>query len=278
MTAAEGFAPAKINLTLHITGQRDDGYHTLDSLVMFADVGDHLTVSLSDTPLLTVTGPMANGVPEDDDNLAMRAASLMGITADISLDKHLPHAAGLGGGSSDAATTLRVLSRLTDTEIPSDVTALGADVPVCLGNGAARMQGIGDTVSAAHDLPQLYAVLINPGVAMRTPDVFAALEQKNNSAMPDDIPRDLSPIDFIDWLRGMRNDLEYPAIARAPAISQVLGALSVTAGCRLARMSGSGSSCFGLYTGQETAQAAAGRLAEENPGWWIKATRLNAHP
>lgn len=141
MTAAEGFAPAKINLTLHVTGQREDGMHLLDLLVMFADVGDHLTVTLSDTPQLTVSGPMAKGVPDGSDNLVLRAADLMGASADITLDKVLPHAAGLGGGSSDAAATLRVLSRLTDTPIPSDVSALGADVPVCLGNGAARMRG-----------------------------------------------------------------------------------------------------------------------------------------
>ncbi|KRS13925.1 4-diphosphocytidyl-2C-methyl-D-erythritol kinase [Roseovarius atlanticus] len=278
MTAAEGFAPAKINLTLHITGQRDDGMHLLDSLVMFADVGDHLTVALSDTPRLSVTGPMARGVPEDESNLVLRAAQLMGVSADITLDKQLPHAAGVGGGSSDAAATLRVLSRLIDTPIPDDVTPLGADVPICLGNGAARMQGIGEKIVAAHDLPCLHAVLINPGVPMRTFDVFAALVQKNNTPMPGEVPANLGAIEFIDWLRGMRNDLEYPAIAMAPAISQVLGALSVTAGCRLARMTGSGSSCFGLYTGEETARAAEGRLKEENPGWWITATRLNAHP
>ena len=223
MTAAEGFAPAKINLTLHVTGQRDDGYHLLDSLVMFADVGDKLTVSLDDTPKLSVTGPMANGVPTDESNLVRRAASLMGVSAHIVLDKHLPHAAGLGGGSSDAATTLRVLSRLTDTPVPDDVSALGADVPVCLGNGPARMQGIGETLTALHDLPSLHAVLVNPGVAMHTPEVFNALAQKHNSPMPGTIPEGLNPTTFIDWLRGMRNDLETPAIAMAPAIAQVLG-------------------------------------------------------
>jgi 4-diphosphocytidyl-2-C-methyl-D-erythritol kinase len=278
MTAAEGFAPAKINLSLHITGQRDDGMHLLDSLVMFADVGDHLTVSLSNTPRLSVDGPMSKGVPDGPDNLVLKAADLMRVSADITLDKVLPHAAGLGGGSSDAAATLRVLSRLTDTPIPTDVTPLGADVPVCLGNSAARMQGIGERITTAHDLPCLNAVLINPGVPMRTPDVFAAVGQKNNTPMPTEIPGNLSAIDFIDWLRGMRNDLEYAAIGRVPAISQVLGALSVTAGCRMARMTGSGSSCFGLYTGEETARAAVGRLKEENPGWWVTATRLNAHP
>lgn len=278
MTAAEGFAPAKINLTLHVTGQREDGYHLLDSLVMFANVGDKLTISLADTPNLSVTGPMAKGVPADESNLVRQAASLMGVNAHIVLDKNLPHAAGLGGGSSDAAATLRVLSRLTDTPVPADVSALGADVPVCLGNGPTRMQGIGETLTTLSDLPSLNAVLVNPGIALYTPDVFTALAQKHNAPMPDTIPEGLDATDFIDWLRGMRNDLETPAIAMAPSISKVLGALSVTAGCRLARMSGSGSSCFGLYSDAETAGAAAGRLKEENPLWWVKATKLNAHP
>ncbi|MFN3209983.1 MAG: 4-(cytidine 5'-diphospho)-2-C-methyl-D-erythritol kinase [Roseovarius sp.] len=278
MTAAEGFAPAKINLTLHITGQREDGLHLLDSLVMFADVGDSLTVSLSDEPTLSLNGPMSRDVPADGDNLVMRAAGLMGVAADISLTKVLPHAAGLGGGSSDAAATLRLLSRLTEKHIPADVTVLGADVPVCLGNSAARIQGIGEMVTAARDLPSLHAVLVNPGAPLRTPDVFAALGQKNNTPMPTDIPGSMDAAGFIDWLRGMRNDLETPAIAMCPIISRALGALSVTAGCRLARMTGSGSSCFGLYTDEETARAAEGRLKEENPGWWITATRLNTQP
>lgn len=276
MTVAEGFAPAKVNLTLHVTGHRNDGYHLLDSLVMFADVGDRLTVALSDTSALTLSGPRANGVPDGADNLVLRAADKLGVSARITLEKNLPHAAGLGGGSSDAAATLRVLSRLTETDLPADVTDLGADVPVCLGNTAARMQGIGETVTPLHELPCVYAVLVNPGIALNTPDVFAALGQKNNTPMPDDIPRGLDATSFIDWLRGMRNDLETPAIAMAPRIAEVLGVLNVTSGCRLARMSGSGSSCFGLYSDHETAFSAAGRLAEEHPAWWITATQLNA--
>lgn len=278
MTAAEGFAPAKVNLTLHVTGQRQDGYHLLDSLVVFADVGDALTATLSDTSSLEVTGPMSSGVPNGQDNLVLKAADKLGLTAHIQLEKNLPHAAGLGGGSSDAATTLRVLSRLTDTPLPDDVTDLGADVPVCLGNTAARMQGIGEAITPLPGLPCLYAVLVNPGIALDTPDVFSTLSQKNNTPMPEDIPRGLDATAFIDWLRGMRNDLETPAIAMAPRIAEVLGVLNVTAGCRLARMSGSGSSCFGLYADHETAFSAAGRLKEEHPAWWITATQLNAHP
>lgn len=276
MTAAEGFAPAKVNLALHVTGQRDDGYHLLDSLVAFADVGDRLTVQLAETPSLHVTGPMAAGVPTDDSNLVLRAASKLGVPAQINLEKHLPHAAGLGSGSSDAAATLRVLTRLTDTDLPEDVTDIGADVPVCMGNTAARMQGIGDVITPLPDVPCLYAVLVNPGVALDTHAVFNALVQKHNAPLPGDVPKGLDATGFIDWLRGTRNDLETPAIELAPRIAQVLGVLNVTAGCRLARMSGSGSSCFGLYTDHETAFSAAGRLAEEHPAWWITATHLNA--
>ncbi|MEO1138841.1 MAG: 4-(cytidine 5'-diphospho)-2-C-methyl-D-erythritol kinase [Pseudomonadota bacterium] len=275
MTAAEGFAPAKVNLTLHITGQREDGYHLLDSLVVFADVGDRLTVALNEHPGLDVTGPMAAGVPTGDGNLAVRAAAKLGVTAKIHLEKNLPHAAGLGGGSSDAATTLRVLSRLTGADVPDDVTDLGADVPVCLGNSASRMQGIGEQVSSVRGLPCFYAVLVNPGIELGTPDVFKALDHRWNTPMPDEIPVGLDALHFIDWLRAMRNDLEAPATALAPRIRQVLDMLNVTSGCRLARMSGSGASCFGLYPDHETAFSAAGRLAEEHPSWWIVATQLN---
>src|SRR6056297_3335089 len=148
--AIEVFAPAKINLSLHVTGQRDDGYHLLDSLVMFADVGDRITVERATGTKLTITGPMSDGVPATDDNLVLRAARLMGIDAKIHLEKVLPHAAGLGGGSSDAAATLRALAGLTGQPIPDNVVGLGADVPVCLGNLAARMRGIGEDVKTLH--------------------------------------------------------------------------------------------------------------------------------
>jgi len=188
MTAAEGFAPAKVNLTLHVTGERDDGYHLLDSLVVFADVGDKLTVTLANEPALTVSGPMAAGVPYGPDNLVLKAAAKLGISAHIAPEETLPHAAGLGGGSSDAATTLRVLSRLTDRPLPQDMADLGADIPVCLGNSAARVTGIGETVMPLHEIPRLYAVLVNPGIALNTQDVFKALRQKNNTPLPASIP------------------------------------------------------------------------------------------
>ncbi len=278
MTTVKAFAPAKINLTLHVTGQRPDGYHLLDSLVAFADIGDRLTMRLAGEPALTVDGPMAAGVPKDQRNLVMRAADLMGVTAAIHLEKNLPNAAGLGGGSSDAAAALRALHDLTGQPLP-DVTALtglGADVPVCVQPTAARMRGVGEDVSPVPGLPALHAVLVNPGLPVMTQQVFANLIKRDNTPMPDTLPAFDSQSRFIEWLAGMRNDLQQPAMAAHPLIAQVFDKLRVTPGCLLARMSGSGGTCFGLYGDAETAASAAGRLQQANAGWWVAVTRLNA--
>ncbi len=276
MTVSEGFAPAKINLTLHVTGRRPDGYHALDSLVVFADIGDRLRVRQSDTTMLTVDGPMAAGVPADDSNLVVKAAALMGVPADIHLEKHLPNAAGLGGGSSDAAATLNALAELSGQALPEDVIRLGADIPVCLYGRTARMRGVGEIVEPITGLPVLHAVLVNPKLPVMTKAVFAALERADNPTMPDELPAFEGSGDVIEWLATMRNDLEAPAMRAEPVIQQVFDALSVTPGCHLARMSGSGGTCFGLYSDAETAAAAAGRLQEQHPGWWVEAVRLNA--
>src|SRR6056297_1536660 len=227
MTTAKAFAPAKINLALHVTGQRPDGYHLLDSLVVFADIGDRLTVRLADEPALHVDGPLAAGVPGDGRNLVMKAADLMGVRAAIHLEKRLPNAAGLGGGSSDAAATLRALSDLTGQPLP-DTTALlglGADVPVCLQPNAARMRDVGADVTPVPGLPALHAVLVNPGLPVMTQEVFANLTKRDNPPMPDVLPDFASDTQFIEWLAGMRNDLEAPAMAAQPMIAQVLDKL-----------------------------------------------------
>ncbi|MEB8387960.1 4-(cytidine 5'-diphospho)-2-C-methyl-D-erythritol kinase [Rhodobacteraceae bacterium KMM 6894] len=271
------FAPAKINMTLHVTGRREDGYHILDSLVMFADVGDTISVRRADETTLTITGPMAAGVPTGQDNLALRAARMMNTTAQITLDKHLPLAGGIGGGSSDAAATLRALSQLTGAPMPEDVLALGADTPVCvIGTGAARMCDIGIDVRNAPGMPVLHAVLVNPMKPVMTADVFRRLKKRDNPPMPD-LPQGADTATLIAWLSDMRNDLQDAAIEAEPAIAQVFATLQVTPGCLLTRMSGSGGTCFGLYADAETAASAAGRLQESHPGWWVKATRLNAH-
>lgn len=270
------FAPAKVNLTLHVTGQRKDGYHLLDSLVVFADVGDRVSISPSEKLSLDVTGPMAEGVPADSSNLVWKAASLFDTPVAITLSKHLPAAAGIGGGSSDAAATILALADMTgDKTLPEGAVALGADVRVCLMRQSARMSGIGDIVEPVAGLPPLFAVMANPRVDVPTPTVFKALVDKNNAPMPKTLPRWKGTKQLIDWVSSQRNDLEAPAIEHAPVIQEVLDALGELAGARLARMSGSGATCFALFETREAADAAAKRLAQAHPQWWVTAARFS---
>ena len=269
------FAPAKINLTLHVTGQRADGYHLLDSLVVFADVGDRVRVMPAEETTLEVTGPMAEGVPADASNLVAKAAALFDLPVAITLEKHLPMAAGVGGGSSDAAATLYAMAELTGTNtIPEGAVDLGADVRVCLMRQASRMRGIGEDVQPVEGMPELYAVLANPGVAVSTPEVFAALEDKNGLGMPKRIPRWRGAWSAVDWISKQRNDLQAPAIALFPVIGEVLEALRALPGARFARMSGSGATCFALFEERAEADMAAEQLAEAQPGWWVTAATL----
>lgn len=269
------FAPAKVNLTLHITGQRKDGFHLLDSLVAFADVGDRVAIRPAETTRLEVIGPRAEGVPTDGTNLVCRAAELFDTNVHITLSKHLPAMAGIGGGSSDAAATLLGLAELTgETRLP-DVTPLGADVRVCLMRQAARMQGIGEIVTPLPPLPPLFAVLANPGVSVPTPAIFKTLSQKNNAPMPKRLPNWKTPAALIDWLASQRNDLEAPAIATAPVIADTLQRLTALPGARLARMSGSGATCFALFETKQAADTAAARLQHSEPEWWVHACTLS---
>ncbi|MES2435004.1 MAG: 4-(cytidine 5'-diphospho)-2-C-methyl-D-erythritol kinase [Pseudomonadota bacterium] len=265
------FAPAKINLALHVIGQRSDGYHLLDSIVVFAGVGDWVTVSPAEELSLMVTGPHAAGLVGDD-NLVLRAARALGVEAALALEKHLPVASGIGGGSADAAATLRALSALSGLGLPdaAAVLALGADVPVCLAGRPGRMQGVGEVLSPLPPLPECYIVLVNPGVAVATPEVFKALPRKDNAAMTA-MPTCGSTMELAAWLRDQRNDLEAPAMALAPVIGAVKAALEARPGCLLARMSGSGATCFGLFASEELAKAAAGVLREDAPAWWVAA-------
>ncbi|WP_068108915.1 4-(cytidine 5'-diphospho)-2-C-methyl-D-erythritol kinase [Tropicimonas marinistellae] len=277
MTAVEEFAPAKVNLTLHVTGRRADGYHLLDSLVSFADVGDRIVAAVAPELGLTVTGRRAVGVPTDGRNLVLQAAGLMnGVTAALTLDKHLPAASGIGGGSADAAATLRALSRLTGGYMPSPeaVLGLGADVPVCLHGKAVRMQGVGERLSDVTPLPPLPAVLVNPGVEVATPAVFAALDSRDNAAMPTLPEHFFNPVETSRWIAAQRNDLESPAISVAPAVASVLNALRAQSDCLLARMSGSGATCFGLFPTGTAARAAAEVISAGQPEWWVAATTL----
>ncbi len=276
---AEAFAPAKINLTLHVTGQRADGYHLLDSLVAFCDVGDVIRVRPAKDLSLTVTGPRAAGVPGDGSNLVLRAAQLLrsaGRGADICLEKHLPAAAGIGGGSSDAAASLRALAQLWGVDLPSEdrLLALGADVPVCMVPGAWRMQGVGEKLTRLPALPACDILLVNPGVSLSTPTVFGGLTSRRNAPMPEHLPRWASAAELCDWLAGQRNDLQEPAVAAAPEIGTVLEALR-SSGALYAAMSGSGATCFALFEpGSAQTQKAAEALGAAHPQWWVAAGAL----
>ncbi|WP_121062831.1 4-(cytidine 5'-diphospho)-2-C-methyl-D-erythritol kinase [Chachezhania antarctica] len=271
-TRTEAFAPAKVNLALHVTGRRADGYHLLDSLVAFADIGDRIFVDDGKGLTLSVTGPRAAGVPTGPENLVLRAATAAGVRdAAITLEKHLPAAGGIGGGSSDAAATLRACAERFGAGLPY-VLALGADVPVCMTARAARMSGIGEVVEPLDGFPDVPAVLVNPGIEVPTGAVFAGLQRRDGQLMEDlvswtDVPA------LVAWLDRQRNDLEAPALKVAPAIGDVLGALR-QAGAALARMSGSGATCFGIFETREQADAASWTLASENPVWWVAPTVL----
>lgn len=272
--AVAEFAPAKVNLTLHVTGQRADGYHLLDSLVVFADVGDRVSVRSAAQLDVQITGPQAAALPASDDNLVLRAARLMGGQAAIMLEKVLPVASGIGGGSADAAATLRALTRL-GRALPdaAQVLTLGADVPVCLRGEAVRMQGVGEVLSPVPELPEAWLVLVNPGIGVATPQVFRGLARKDNPPMPD-LPPLPSAAALAAFLAQMRNDMEAPALALAPVIGTVKSALAAQPGCLLARMSGSGATCFGLFADSKSARAAAQAVQAAQPGWWVAPARM----
>jgi 4-diphosphocytidyl-2-C-methyl-D-erythritol kinase len=277
--ATEAFAPAKINLTLHVTGQRADGYHLLDSLVAFADVGDRITAEVADELTLRLTGPQAAALDADVDNLVLRAARLFGARrgAALVLDKVLPVASGIGGGSADAAATLQALSRLWGVSLPpaAEILRLGADVPVCLAGRPVRMTGVGEGLHPlAHPLPAASLVLANPGIALPTPTVFAALTRRDHAPMPRDLPRLADVAELAAFLAMMRNDLEPAAVSLAPVIARVRAALSAQPGCLISRMSGSGATCFGLFPDPLTAAAAAAALRRAEPAWWVASADL----
>jgi 4-diphosphocytidyl-2-C-methyl-D-erythritol kinase len=274
------FAPAKINLTLHVTGQRADGYHLLDSLVVFADVGDWVHLAPADRLTLAITGPQAAALPVSDDNLVLRAARLMGgACAAITLEKRLPVASGIGGGSADAAAALRACAEMWGCALPAaaEVLALGADVPVCLAGRPVRMTGVGEgLVPLAQPLPAGWLVLANPGVAVPTPAVFRALTKRDNAPMPGVLPQFATLAALAAFLHAQRNDLEPPAMQLAPVIASCKAALAAQRGCLLARMSGSGATCFGLFADERAAIAAEAALQAAEPGWWVAAGALRA--
>ncbi|MDU8913810.1 4-(cytidine 5'-diphospho)-2-C-methyl-D-erythritol kinase [Aestuariicoccus sp. MJ-SS9] len=285
MATNEATAPAKINLCLYLTGLREDGYHLLESLVVFADLGDRLRVAPADELTLTVDGPFAEGVPTDGGNLVLKTAerlrTLRGVTAgaSIQLTKHLPHGGGIGGGSSDAACALSLLADLWQVAPLTTVEALplGADVPVCLcAPQAMEMRGIGEDLTPAPYQPEGWLVLANPRVAVPTGAVFALHDRISDFSPQGMEPLDGigKPDDFVAWLRRQRNDLTRVACEDgiAPVIGDVLAALRVFA--EVAEMSGSGSTCWALFRDEATAQTCADAIAADHPGWWVRAARL----
>jgi len=282
------FAPAKVNLTLHVLGRRADGYHEIDSLVAFADIGDRLTFRPGERVGLAVSGPTGSAAGASEDNLVLKAAHALAARVEglrlgqFLLDKQLPVAAGLGGGSSDAAAALRLLARanglsLQDARLHDAARAAGADVPVCLDPTARLMRGIGEILSDPVHLPEIAAVLVNPGVAVPTKDVFAALSAPALTGPPEPdefIAIDADAASLLPTLAGRRNDLQIPAIRIQPVIADVLRALARSANCLLARMSGSGATCFGLFGSQGTAEEAAQRMQAAHSTWWVRATTL----
>jgi 4-diphosphocytidyl-2-C-methyl-D-erythritol kinase len=280
-------APAKVNLTLRVTGRRPDGYHELESLVAFARVGDRVDFEPGDTLALDVRGPFAAAAGNLADNLVLKAARELARRAPeltlgrFILTKELPVAAGLGGGSADAAAALRLLARanaLDDARLADAARATGADVPVCLDAKARVMRGIGDVLSAPLDLPPLPAVLANPGVPLATKDVFGAFARlgapKAVAGFDMAAPLGASVTSALAALARGSNDLEPAAVALCPAVAEALAALRATPDCRLVRMSGSGATCFGLYANESAAAAAAQAIAARHPGWWVRATVL----
>jgi 4-diphosphocytidyl-2-C-methyl-D-erythritol kinase len=279
-------APAKVNLTLHVLGRRADGYHEIESLVAFADIGDRLTFVPGDALALDVSGPTAQAAGEGADNLVLKAARALAERVDglrlgrFDLDKQLPVAAGLGGGSSDAAAALRLLARVNDLSLDDErvreaARATGADVPVCLDPKARMMRGIGEVLSDPFALPELPAVLVNPGVAVPTKDVFAALAAPPLTApaqAEDFFAINADAAALMSILAARRNDLEIPAIKLQAVIADVLEALQASPHCLLARMSGSGATCFALFGSAGAAQEVAQRLQADHPGWWVRAT------
>jgi 4-diphosphocytidyl-2-C-methyl-D-erythritol kinase len=292
VTTITEFAPAKINLTLHVLGKRPDGYHLLESLVVFAKAGDTLTVEPAEDLTFRVTGPNAAALADtpEADNLVLKAARLLdaarlsdtgrGRGARITLDKHLPVAAGIGGGSADCAAAMRALNSLwglghNAATLGALGLELGADVPVCV--QAPRpcvMSGIGEKITRAPSMPDLWCVLVNPGVPVATGPVFKALNAQPTTAESDTF----WPGGFSDaraaarFMMTCRNDLEPPARNLVSKVGETIRAIAATRDCLMARMSGSGATCFGLYADEEAATRAAAALRRE--GWWVEAAHI----
>jgi 4-diphosphocytidyl-2-C-methyl-D-erythritol kinase len=288
-------ASAKINLYLHVVGKRADGYHLLESLIVFARYGDIITVAPSPKFSLEIEGPFAGKLAADEDNLVLRAArglaKLLGVKrgAAITLTKNLPVASGIGGGSADAAATIKALQWLWNKRefdwkpLAEFALTLGADVPVCFFNRTSYVSGIGEQVKFGGELPAADLLLVNPGMATPTPAVFKARTAAFSKSDPWETPllqadKAMTAQDLVKLLKTRRNDLTEPAIKVAPVISDVLQAIEKTRGCLLARLSGSGATCFGIYADTKAAEAAKAAILKAHPNWWAIATKIKNEP
>ncbi|MEZ5924223.1 MAG: 4-(cytidine 5'-diphospho)-2-C-methyl-D-erythritol kinase [Hyphomicrobiaceae bacterium] len=286
MTAITEVARAKINLTLRVLGRRADGFHVLESLVVFADVADRLTLDPDQPDGISMAGPTAPNVVGDNlvAHVLSRAQAVAPdlVIGHLHLEKHLPVAAGIGGGSADAAAALRAVLRRHPGDrrlkrLACESQALGADIPACLVSQALIMRGIGEEVMPITHFAPIDAVLVNPGLPLATADVFRALAAAplTSAPQPSDWPEAIGGLDdLLALIGGRANELEPPARRLLPVIDTVLAAVGRQPGCRLARMSGSGPTCFGLFENARAAAAAATTLKTAQPGWWVAATRL----
>jgi 4-diphosphocytidyl-2-C-methyl-D-erythritol kinase len=280
-------APAKLNLALHVTGRRTDGYHNLESLVAFAGVADELEALPAPADSLRVSGPFASALGGGDTNLVSRAVTAfrtrwpkaIATGLAITLHKNLPVAAGLGGGSADAAAALRLLRDLSTEPIaPADLAALaltlGADVPACLLSRPCEIRGVGEIVTPLARFPACHVVLVNPLIPVVTAEIFRRLQSRENPGLPEFTDPLTRPAQLALWLTQTRNDLEPAAIALVPEIATLISALAKVDGCILARMSGSGATVFGLFGSEASAHQAAHDLRERFPGYWVAAAPL----
>ena len=271
-------AHAKVNLTLHVVGQRANGYHELQSLVCKTEFGDQIHLSPAADFSFHVIGPYASGIPVDESNLVVQAAKFMAqkhsksLDCQIILEKNLPMASGIGGGSSDAAAVMRALSQYFSVPLPNvdELMTLGADIPVCMTTGLTLMEGAGEDVTQLSAAPNWGVVLVNPNVGVSTPAVFNALNSKRNLPMQDVAENCVD----IAWLGDQRNDLDPPAMAIVPEVGAVVDAISAAPHCQMARMSGSGATCFGVFADIKHANAAAERLQRAHPDWWVVSTKI----
>ncbi|MBJ3784928.1 4-(cytidine 5'-diphospho)-2-C-methyl-D-erythritol kinase [Devosia sediminis] len=280
--AAFEAAPAKINLALHVTRRREDGYHDLESLIVFADIGDDLTAEAADADSLAISGPFAEGLGAGPTNLVLRAVAafrarwpeLSPPGLKLHLVKNLPVASGIGGGSADAAAALRIMVALSSGPVPVpellDLAAgLGADVPACLLSRPLVARGVGEILSPLAQFPQLYITLVNPKVPVSTPDVFRRLRAHDNYPLPA-LPEPLTrPAQLGLWLNETRNDLQPPAIKLVPEIGVIVDELAEAPGVMLSRMSGSGATVFGLFGSEGQAHDAASQMRKLHPDYWV---------